>query len=116
MDYYKGLKIVDVDGNVYKINSAKKIKGVGLFWGYNVFLNQKIKVELSFSDKFEKISLEDLKANLSAFDVSTEPLVKQLKTTEELLKETIAERKRQEKYCWEKATRKILDYIKKEIG
>jgi len=44
--WYRGMTVVDSTGTGIKIKDARKLRGIGLFWGYNVFLNQRIKVEL----------------------------------------------------------------------
>jgi len=44
--YFSGQLIVDSTGKAVKIKDAKKLHGVGPFFGYNIFLNQRIKVEL----------------------------------------------------------------------
>lgn len=58
--FYKSMKIVDSDGILYNIEGAKKIRGYGLFGGYNIFLNQKIEVELIIKSQLE-IPLTDFK-------------------------------------------------------
>jgi hypothetical protein len=60
--YYSKLWLVDSGQHKFNVKSAKKLHGVGLFWGYNIFLNQRIRVELVFEDKVENIPLEDVKA------------------------------------------------------
>ena len=57
-NFYKGMIIVDSTGTSYNIVNAKKIKGVGPFWGYNIFLNQKIKVELTYKDDCSNLNIE----------------------------------------------------------
>ncbi len=53
--------IVEASGKAYKVTSAKKLHGVGPFWGYNIFLNQKIKVELLFEGKPFQITADEVK-------------------------------------------------------
>jgi len=57
------LVVVDCKGNKFQIDSARKIRGVGLFWGYDLFLSQKIKVEL-LGVESGSITLEDLKGEI----------------------------------------------------
>ena len=59
--YFKNLQIVDSSNKLYKVKETKKIKGVGLLWGYNIFLNQKILVDLIFHDKVQDILFEEVK-------------------------------------------------------
>lgn len=52
---YKNLEIIDIEGNLYKVVDAYKIKNKGVFWGYNLFLNKKIIVELDLEKHISKI-------------------------------------------------------------
>src|ERR1041384_1759054 len=59
--YYSDLWLVDSTQRKFKVAAAKKLYGIGLFWGYNIFLNQRIRVELMFSDDSKEISLDEVK-------------------------------------------------------
>lgn len=61
--FFKDLQLVDSNGIMYKIEDAKKVGTIGNFWGYNIFLNQKLKVELLLKSK-SRIELEELKERL----------------------------------------------------
>lgn len=60
---FEGLLLVDASGRTMAVQSARKLRGVGPFWGYNIFLNQRIKVDLvlraapalAFEDVREKV-------------------------------------------------------------
>jgi len=54
---YENLTIIDSSGKQYKVKAARKLHGVGPVWGYNIFLNQKIKIELEFLQNVETASL-----------------------------------------------------------
>ena len=58
--YFKNLWLVDLNHHRFNIRSAKKLHGVGRFWGYNLFLNQKIRVELAFKNE-QSVSLDEIK-------------------------------------------------------
>jgi len=58
---FENLTIVDSNGKLYRVNDAKKLHGIGPLWGYNIFLNQKIKIELDFSPDVKDVSLLELK-------------------------------------------------------
>ena len=58
---FDDLLVVDSNSHAFKILNAKKLHGVGSFWGYNIFLNQKIKVELEFEGDPIKFSIDDIK-------------------------------------------------------
>ncbi len=62
--FYKGLLVIDIKGNEYLIEDAKKVENVGGFSGFNIFLSQKIKVELIFNQSFTSVSLEKFKEKL----------------------------------------------------
>jgi hypothetical protein len=61
--YFKKFWLVDSNHHRFKIKSAKKLHGVGRFWGYDIFLNRKIRVELSFKDE-QSVSLEEIKESI----------------------------------------------------
>lgn len=58
---YKGLEIIDLEGNLYIIDNAFKIRNIGGIFGYNFFLQRKIKVKLEIKLKPIKLSLENFK-------------------------------------------------------
>jgi urease beta subunit len=63
--FYKDLQLIDSNGFFYKITDAIKVGTVGLFWGYNIFLNQKIEVELIVSNRSDRpIELDELKSRI----------------------------------------------------
>lgn len=62
--FYKGLSLVDIEGNEYLVEDAKKIKSVGGLFGVNTFLSQKIKVELTFNKSFSVLCLQEFKEKL----------------------------------------------------
>jgi hypothetical protein len=55
--------LVDASGRTFGVQSAKKVHGVGPFWGYNLFLNQRIKVELTLRP-LPSMSLEEVRARV----------------------------------------------------
>jgi hypothetical protein len=60
--YYNELEIVDSTGNLFIVNKAVKTGTRGCFWGYDIFLNQKIQVSLELKDVVKQIALNDLKS------------------------------------------------------
>jgi len=59
-NFYKGMKIIDSAGTLFNIIDAKKIRGHGLFRGYNIFFNQKIEVELMVKSQ-KSIDIDNFK-------------------------------------------------------
>lgn len=67
---FDGLRVVDSNGVEAVVRSAQKLGGVGLFWGFNVFLNQRIRVALQLEatgkaltvDEVRRIVLRDFRA------------------------------------------------------
>ena len=57
----KTLSIVDSKGVRLNISGAKKLRGVGFLWGYNIFLNQRIKVELLTKEAPAQASITEVK-------------------------------------------------------
>lgn len=67
--YYEDLLVVDSAGVGLRIKGAEKIHGVGLFWGYNIFLNQRIKVRPHIEGPPMQVSLTEVKRHvLGSFD------------------------------------------------
>jgi len=62
--FYKGLRVIDSDGIEYKIKAAGKVGTVGPLWGYNIFLNQKLQVELYLGKAGNVVSLDSLKMQI----------------------------------------------------
>lgn len=58
---YKNITVIDSSGKVFKVKNARKLHGVGIFGGYNIFLNQKIKVCIEFESETGDLSLDDFK-------------------------------------------------------
>ncbi|KAA6437968.1 hypothetical protein FEM33_19035 [Dyadobacter flavalbus] len=61
---FENIVIVDSNGFTYFVKNATKVKGLGRFFGYNIFLNQTILVDLNFEPNIEKIQLNDLKKKM----------------------------------------------------
>lgn len=60
--YYDGLRIVDARGRWFRVRAARKLHGVGRFGGYNVFLNQRIRVALDLEDEHREATIDEVKA------------------------------------------------------
>jgi hypothetical protein len=63
--FYDGLVIVDSDGNKFEIDKAQKIGTSGFFFGINLIYGQKLKLKLIFSNKVEKMSIEEFKESIN---------------------------------------------------
>jgi hypothetical protein len=63
--YFDNMLIVDNLGSGLKIKGAEKLHGVGIFWGYNIFLNQRIKVRLLVDGSLLHVSIADVKKHIS---------------------------------------------------
>lgn len=62
--YYRGLNIVDSAGREFTVGEARKVGTVGPFLGFNIFLNQRIRVHLEFLATVGPIDLEEAKARV----------------------------------------------------
>jgi len=62
--FYEGMRIIDADGIEYKIKDAAKVRTVGPLWGYNIFLNQKLRVKLYLGKAGDVVSLDSLKMQI----------------------------------------------------
>lgn len=59
--YYENLLVVDSAGVGLRIKGAEKLHGVGPFWGYNIFLNRRIKVRPHIDGAPMQVSLTEVK-------------------------------------------------------
>jgi hypothetical protein len=62
--WYDGLLIVSANSVAIRVKGATKLYGDGRFWGYNVFLNQRIHVGLEFDEPSFEISLGAVKSEV----------------------------------------------------
>lgn len=62
--WFDDMLIVDAIGVGYQVRGARKLHGVGPFYGYNIFLNQTIKVELLTGGDPLPVSLDMIKARV----------------------------------------------------
>ena len=60
--HFNGLCLVDSRSKWFRVRSAHKLHGVGRFGGYNVFLNQWIRVELEIEDEHREATIDEVKA------------------------------------------------------
>ena len=60
--FYKDFRIVDSNGRWFRVRSARKVSGVGRFWGYDIFLNQRIRVQLDLEDERKQATVEEVRA------------------------------------------------------
>jgi hypothetical protein len=67
--YYENLLVVDSAGVGLRIKGTEKVRGVGPFWGYNIFLNQRVKVRPHIDGAPIQASLAEVKRYvLDSFD------------------------------------------------
>jgi hypothetical protein len=61
---FDNLEIIDSSAQYFKVTEARKIGGIGFARGFNLFLNQRIRVELTFSEEVINIPLEKVRIKL----------------------------------------------------
>jgi hypothetical protein len=61
--YHKGLAVIDSAGIQYEVVGAKRIGTIGPFWGYNLLLDQKLKVELEINNS-HPVQLVEIKEKI----------------------------------------------------
>jgi hypothetical protein len=59
--YYRDLRLVDSRGKWFRVRSARKLHGVGPVWGYNLFLNQRIRVALELDDEHRQADVAEVR-------------------------------------------------------
>ncbi len=58
---FQNLRLVDSLGKEYLVNGARKVRGVGPFWGFNVFLNQRIEVALDLEETGAVLAADEVR-------------------------------------------------------
>ena len=67
--YYSNLFLVDSAGTGLRVTGAEKLHGVGPFWGYNIFLNRRIRVRLNIDNVSIMVRLAEVKQRvLNSFE------------------------------------------------
>jgi len=59
--FFNGLILIDSDGKKFRISGARKLRGVGPFFGFNIFLNQRVEVALMASGPEESVDTEEVR-------------------------------------------------------
>ena len=59
--FFSNLRLIDSNGKSLKIIGARKLRGVGLFFGFNILLNQRIQVALTASGPEQFIGVEEVR-------------------------------------------------------
>lgn len=59
--YFSGQVLIDSAGTILKIKGARKLHGIGPFWGYNFFLNQRLRVELITEESPSSLDIDETK-------------------------------------------------------
>jgi hypothetical protein len=62
--WFHDLLLVDVSGTGRRVRRAERIGTVGPFWGFDIFLSQRLRVALQFDGEPFLVSLPDLKRHL----------------------------------------------------
>ncbi|GGG59620.1 hypothetical protein [Hymenobacter glacieicola] len=58
-NFFNDSFIVDSSNYKFLITSVEKIHGIGLFGGYNIFLNQKVRIKLNLIRDLKELSLNN---------------------------------------------------------
>lgn len=62
--WFKNLILIDAELRRFTVRHATKVGTVGALWGFDVFLNQRLRVSLQLVGLEEKLSLEQVKGML----------------------------------------------------
>ena len=61
---YRDLLVVDSSGRSLRVKDARRVQGIGPFWGFNIFLNQRIRVELLTEGDLHQVTTDDVKSRV----------------------------------------------------
>lgn len=64
--WYCGLLIVDSYGRAARVTDVRVLHPVGPLWGYNIWLRQKVRVELVLTEESPAMPLEDVKRRVTS--------------------------------------------------
>jgi hypothetical protein len=56
--FFDGLRVIDSEGRQYTVTKARFLHGVGRFWGYNIFLNRRIRVAIDLLESGEVLNVD----------------------------------------------------------
>lgn len=59
--YFSGQVLIDSTGTLLEIEGARKLHGIGPLWGYNIFLNQRLRVELITEESTSSVDIDEVK-------------------------------------------------------
>jgi hypothetical protein len=59
--FFDDLLLIDSGGRSLRISGARKVRGVGPFFGFNIFLNQRIQVTLTVSEPEQVLGVEEVR-------------------------------------------------------
>jgi hypothetical protein len=59
--WFKGLRLIGGDGRRYKVTGARKLHGIGPFFGFDWFGTRRIRVDLDIVEDSRPATLEELK-------------------------------------------------------
>ena len=58
---FENVLVIGSDGQAARVKSANKLHGVGPLWGFNIFLNQRIKVDPVFDGEQFSVSVDEVR-------------------------------------------------------
>jgi hypothetical protein len=58
---FEGLRVIDSQGQESVARGAKVLGGVGWFWGFNVFLNRRVRIDIDLHPTGEVLALEEVR-------------------------------------------------------
>jgi len=62
--WFRNAEIIDSGGTKYRVLDAKKIGGVGPFWGYSLFFSRRISVELLLDEIVDETPISDVRKRI----------------------------------------------------
>jgi hypothetical protein len=58
---FDGLKIIDSTGNEYTVENIRRLQGIGPLWGFNIFLNRKMRIEIELKNEVRLVDVNELR-------------------------------------------------------
>lgn len=62
--WFRNAEIVDSTAAKYRVADAKKVSGVGPFWGYSLFFSRRIRVELLIEKVADEVPTDEVRQRI----------------------------------------------------
>lgn len=58
---FNGLRVVDSTGTEYVVETVRKLHGIGPFWGFNIFLNRTVRIDITLVETGKQLGVDEVR-------------------------------------------------------